>query len=495
MSEPRYLLTAIARACVARGISTYQFDYPGQADSIATGHASSFAGYLSAANGVCDLARASGAASLAVIGYGLGNRVAASLLQRDDIVSCALIFPRLLACGAAIHDSRAVCDERWYYPQVADSGRDIGLIWEALVGEKIVPSQCPAPLPRHIVGQAMGLDVAAAAARFRDRVLVVSDDRRDDVGGAFSAVCHEPSPERPSWHWAADKRAEVVDRAVEWISAVPPEHRPGAGSAQALSRSACGRRLVDVSTAEGPMLGVLQEPSVPSARRVCVVYEPGIPGQRVDVHGCGGRLAERLARSGIFSFRYDGRGCGLSDGGFERVTWSRRIAEHERVLDFLREEFRIHEFVVVGNSAGARLAVTSAGRRDDVTGVVLWGPIFIEPSQRTGRGRVVRHGSGLLVTEYCGLWLGIEYNLDERRHDFLGAFQRLTKPGLIIFGDAEQNQENERTVRRACDAMTGMKVETASGDHGFSPVAVERVLDRTVDWIQELAHGGGNPAH
>jgi alpha-beta hydrolase superfamily lysophospholipase len=489
MSEPRYLLSELGKRLNNSGFCTIQFDYPGQGDSPPPAR-QGFDCYQHALGAIYEMALCCGA-PITMVGYGVGNLFAAETAIRYDIAGCVLIAPRVSLWGpqaAELIRGAAYGDASELWPDCS-SADELQAVWRLVVGEAIVPSQPCAPLPRSLLDEVVGRKLPIGALNGRTRVGIVSDDPADNVAADFALLDHSPTAEKPSWHWDARARETVINCALSW-AALACDARAAAPSAA--SRSECALQLRHCDQAEqletlefGGAVGMLHMPLGGRSSGLCLVYEPGVPGQRVDIHACATRLAAVAVRAGHACLRYDGFGTGIADGTFETFSWSSRIAEHALALQTLRARYRYDRFIVVGNSAGARVCINSALSHDNVRGVILWGPILVEPGKRAGGGRPRRSASGALVTEYCGLWLNLQYNIDERRYDFRNELRCCAKPLLIIFAENEQNEENRADVSGIAQQLANASLQTADGVHGFSPAAMDSVIRSSVAWVEQ----------
>jgi pimeloyl-ACP methyl ester carboxylesterase len=231
------------------------------------------------------------------------------------------------------------------------------------------------------------------------------------------------------------------------------------------------------------VFGILRRPDGPGTLRgLCVIYETGNPGQRVDIHRCGPVLAERLAAHGLASFRYDPRGMGTSLGNYQDMTWSRRVEDLSAVMDSLGAD-GYRSIVILGNSAGARVGLRAAADDPRIAGLVLWGPILCENADESGEPNLIRVPGGV-ATEWCGLPLGLPYQRDVREYDYVGFLARSATPTCVIFAEDEPDQDNLRAVLGAVAARSGVSVHTAPGQHGFTWSGLHEAIDHSIRWIQ-----------
>lgn len=514
MSEPRYLLSILARQCSDLGFNVFQFDYVGNGDSAGTYLDVSLSSLLGSVEQVLEFVESLGCSQVGIVGYGIGNLVASLVFERPLIAAVALLSPHFLVFSGQ-------CQEVWselaeistrnqagpVYPQVWHSKMALGMLWRATVGENMVPAQPCGPLNALLLWQLRTMHPHASFSQHNKPMFIMSereDDAIDRPGSpiAFELIRHCSTLYKPSWHWCAECREHVLACLTSWL-----RERFGTPYLESPKAEELGLGLVApsvdsyfVETArqyplavevEGQsVLGILHTPPASAPKRqMCVIYEPGIPGQRVDIHCCGPRLAQALAREGFPVFRYDGRDMGVSAGEFHEFTWSRKAKDLTCIMDHLAalDGEHMRQFAILGNSAGARTACLVANRSERICACVFWGPILIEPAERVGERVVKRHSSGTLVTEYCGLWLGIKYNLDERRYNFAQEFEVCRKPSLILFASNEENLANKETVLEIASKRPEYCVREIEGTHGFSPEAIGDAIDASVSWLAALA--------
>jgi alpha-beta hydrolase superfamily lysophospholipase len=500
-TEPRYLMTHLARRLAAGGANVVQYDHPADGDSTGDQHAVTVDDLLAAARTVLSFCRELSPMPIAVVGYGAGNVVAASLATEPDVRAAVLLAP----CFRAWQwDWSALCPpgpDGLVAAEVTPDGSDRGDVWRAVYGEPVVPSQPPGPV---------GADLLAGLALHRPRIedadtiertLVISDLDEDisSSKGATHSIGHTASPDQPSWHWNLRCRSEVIDSVDTWVLTRLPAVETGedgrspdarSGTSRLKSSTADGASTVHaLQIGEDTVFGVLRRPVRPSvAPDLCVVYETGNPGQRVDVHRCGPVIAERFAERGFASFRYDPRGMGCSLGDYSKMTWSLRLADGSAVHDFLRSEgFR--SFAILGNSAGGRVGLRMAADGKGAQYHVLWGPILREADDDTIDPALVRAPGGLAI-EWCGLPLGLRYQRDLRDFDYLAAIADDRTPTCVIFADDEPDLENLEEVKAALADRVDVVLETAAGQHGFSWLGLGEAIRKSLDWLESAQPTG-----
>ena len=88
-------------------------------------------------------------------------------------------------------------------------------------------------------------------------------------------------------------------------------------------------------------------------------FAPSVHDQR---EGLLGRVADALAERGVASLRYDPRGCGASDGSWERSTLFTRIDDARDAVGAMRSraELDLRRTAIVGHGEGAGIALSVA---------------------------------------------------------------------------------------------------------------------------------------
>ncbi|MGW3313402.1 serine aminopeptidase domain-containing protein [Streptomyces sp. NPDC001073] len=493
-TEPRYLMTLLARRAAEVGYTVVQYDHPAEADSIGMPGDASAADLLEAGERMAHLARSVGDGRVAAAGYGVGNVVVAHLLSSGKVDQMALIGPCLRAW--AHPDWQELCppgDDGLIAPPVTADRTRAGDVWRAVYGEPIVPSQPPGPMHPRLLHDLAVMSPATALREQTVSTLIVSDLPEDLPEHAQHRLLlhHAPTAEQPSWHWNMSCREQMMGSIVDWLGSNaaknPRTAAEQSGKTIALPTRTDGmdQEVIRVQAADEEMFGILRSAhAAHGGNQTCVIYETGNPGQRVDIHRCAPVAAERLAAHGIASFRYDPRGMGSSNGAYHEMTWSRREEDLRAVINTLVAR-GFTSFVLLGNSAGARTALTVAKTDLRVSGLALWGPILSESEASPAAPSLVRVPGGV-ATEWCGLPLGLAYQRDVRRLDYVTLLRENRTPTCIVFAEDEPDQDNQQAVLDAVRDRWEVEVYRAPGAHGFNWHGLGRAIDLTVAWIDGL---------
>jgi len=172
-------------------------------------------------------------------------------------------------------------------------------------------------------------------------------------------------------------------------------------------------------------------------------------------------LARELAQQGIaaVSFNFSGSGIGADlesfseDGAFAKDTFTRQLADVERVRDWLERDgprLDLGRTGLFGHSRGGGMALVHAAERGDYRALVTWAAIpgidrfdaatiarwreqgyILIPNARTGRDHRID----------LDMLLDAERNRD--RLDIRAACGRIRTPALLVHGDADEAVEPE----------------------------------------------------
>ena len=88
-------------------------------------------------------------------------------------------------------------------------------------------------------------------------------------------------------------------------------------------------------------------------------------------------LGERISKEGIAMLRFDFRGIGESEGRLEDDTVSRRIADLDSAIAFVRSYSRMGNRIgLLGSSLGGYISLIGASIEKEIRAVVIWATPF-----------------------------------------------------------------------------------------------------------------------
>jgi uncharacterized protein len=122
--------------------------------------------------------------------------------------------------------------------------------------------------------------------------------------------------------------------------------------------------------------GMLHLPQTGNQPHPCVILLHGFTGNALEPHRLFILMARLLAQNGIAAFRFDFRGSGNSEGGFEEMTPSREVEDAQAALRLLEARPDVldrNRFGILGLSMGGMVAALTVGL-EQVKALCLWAP-------------------------------------------------------------------------------------------------------------------------
>ena len=204
--------------------------------------------------------------------------------------------------------------------------------------------------------------------------------------------------------------------------------------------------------------GMLHLPQNPQAKVPAVLMLHGFTGQRMEPHRLFVLLSRLLAQQGIASLRFDFRGSGESEGGFEEMTVSRELEDVQAAHKYLlsRPEVDSSRIGLLGLSMGGMMAALSMAHLQ-VAALCLWAPAhpklwlgeFSEEQRKVlpqifmGAAKegklppgvnVLPDGSG---TDWNGNPVSWDFFRDLEMHEPFESVKHHRKPALVVHGTAD----------------------------------------------------------
>lgn len=88
------------------------------------------------------------------------------------------------------------------------------------------------------------------------------------------------------------------------------------------------------------------------------------------------RFARELCKDGFYVLRFDARGYGDSEGGFEEATPETQILDTRKAIDFMQQQFGIDRICLLGFRLGGTIAALTAEEDTRVEQLILWCPVI-----------------------------------------------------------------------------------------------------------------------
>ena len=276
---------------------------------------------------------------------------------------------------------------------------------------------------------------------------------------------------------------EVFDVAISWtsagMSAARAYHRPVIEHEELRFRAgdASLAGTLTLPAADGRLPWVLLVPSWLPRDRDGGWDRVGHPGWFAAQRGGDrpfARLADALAERGVASLRYDPRGCGESDGAWERTALFTRIDDARDAIGAMRSrrELDLRRTAIVGHGEGAGVALSVAIGDPAIGAVGLIGAWARSLRTVLRQGGAERGRTGV-----------------DREHPIVAALD----------GAAEELIERtDRGEKKLSLDVAGenLELELAAWDQGFHtpPLALATMLHRNVAMLHGDADAWSAPA-
>jgi len=390
------MLRLAAQALADKGHACLRLDWPGYGDAAPVPVAAdAVPAWLATVHAAIDTLRAqTGAAQVAILGLRLGATLAAQAAHgRSDVAAFAAWVPvpsgrnmlrewkMLGAAGlpSLVHPDGALETGGFHYSAATC----------AALGQLKLTGPLVRPAARMLVLDRADIPVAQAWCEGLQASGVQLDCERLPGYEGLMAVPH-----------LAVVPQALLDRAVQWLSALPPTvAAPARGlspaePAQAAwlqigSHSVCERALyLSGSAHETPLLVLRTEParlSEAGPRTAVLVLNTGAE-RRVGPHGQFVAQARRWAAAGALVLRLDLAGLGDSPAALgaqeHRVYPPAAMADVQRALAYLRAQPGVQRVVLLGLCSGAFHAFEAAAQGLDLDAAVVINPLlFFRPER------------------------------------------------------------------------------------------------------------------
>lgn len=238
------------------------------------------------------------------------------------------------------------------------------------------------------------------------------------------------------------------------------------------------------------MLHIPEPPHRPPFPALVMLH--GFTGHKIEPHQLFVKASRRFASGGILTLRFDFRGCGESEGGFEDLSVEGEVGDAVKALEFVRGRGDVlpGRAGLLGMSLGGSIAACVAGMPEQaVRCLVLWAAVA-DPRRvfvAKAAGEIAANFGKRPVHDYFGNALG------QRLLDELYAFRPLDRlrgyrgPALVMHGDSDASVSPD-------DALLYEEVISGEGDvelrmvrgsgHTFAGLGWEReVIDTTAAFL------------
>jgi fermentation-respiration switch protein FrsA (DUF1100 family) len=187
-------------------------------------------------------------------------------------------------------------------------------------------------------------------------------------------------------------------------------------------------------------------------------------------------LGEHIARKGMAMLRFDFRGIGESEGSLEDDTVSRRIADLDSGIAFVKSYPGLGTRVgLLGSSLGGYISLIGASRVKEIRAVVIWATPFHLDDLKSNKG-----------TEGYPL-PGEAFFKDLPKHRLLPLLPKVSNC-MVIQGEKDELVPVDQAweIFHSLGAPKEIRV-IENADHRLTnPAHRQRAIDLSVDWFKKF---------
>ncbi len=220
----------------------------------------------------------------------------------------------------------------------------------------------------------------------------------------------------------------------------------------------------------GILVGVLHKPIKKS--KSAIIFLHGFTGFKEQFS----LWAKYFSLRGFITLAFDFTGNGESDGFFTEGTISQEVSDVDSAIKFLKKNYCVEKFCVLGHSMGGTVAILSASKNKDINCLVVLAPLAVlkdKPfSEFANEMADILDSKGLCDIVNCKKMRSLDMNFfrDVEKHNVLKAVKKVKIPILIIHGDADSIIDvNEGKMIYNAVIAKNKKIHIIKGaDHDFA---------------------------
>ena len=500
----------LAKLCNDEQINVFCFDYIGSGESYGTYEDMTYKAMKESFLNIYQYIKQNYNTSVYVIGYGAGNILLNDLARNYNFDGVIYYLPRLE--NVLKYKDDVLADEvakknGFYNVQVTNEPSDY-VFWRSILGE--IHDCTYNPVSYQLVNElCCSLEQSISKKSLIKHVMMIQDSETDEEKEDYNYLVIPEFKDNvvpADWYktvnlWP-DTLLSVNLKIIEWLKNLSEEEiksdkKEHILSGQRFITQSGSREIVEFDSDERKLFGVLHLPENRVKKVPCIIFIPGLGGDKVDNFMCGPRLADYASKNDIAMFRYDNRYSGATASPLTEYTNTGIAEDFKNAYDAIQrfdDVIDMDNIILVSWSNGAKLSSYVVSQKMyNIKMCIFWNAVFIDANieqkykdkENMGRNmtRYKKNRYGQLVTQIGGEYLGMGYNRDNRKYNFLELFKNIDIPKKYVWGDNDMDSfeyqyvtENEKSAESFC---------LSSKHHLFSYESIDAVINATVNFIKE----------
>ncbi|OTQ85768.1 hypothetical protein BG30_09645 [Bacillus subtilis subsp. subtilis] len=519
---PNRFFTQLANKNFKKGMNTYIFDYIGEGESRGYYKDITIESIIYSFNITYNYVRSQNPAELYCLSIGVGNLVLNEMHKNIDIDGSILYLPdytsyrHLLDIFSEVEVKEAI--RKGFFEIKKDKSKK-HLFWRSIVGPY---HDCAYnPISTDLINSFIEYSDKEPSILYSNSPKLVISDKKELSVKNHTDIYYVPEYKNnilPT-DWKLNDWPKVISKVnnqiVSWINKNKINKNKNKNDLvdydsittnRLFEKGKSVRKLMLFSSNNEALPSVLHSPLTNKMqKKPCVIFIPGLGGDKVDNFLCGPRLGDYFAERGIHVFRYDNRYSGSSKNSLEDFTWTKILQDFNQAMFFIDnyedENIDNNQIFLVSWSEGAKIVSYAASRYKNIKGCCMWNPILLDlkednriekdkgeekiysPKKLPVIKKFTISESGNVVTQLGGEFLSTAYFSDNNKYNFYNLFSEMDQPTKVIWGTMDMNSLTYQLLQ----GNKGLNMEIFDTDHHlFNYDLIGEIIQTTFEWFEGI---------
>lgn len=507
---PNRLFPNLAKLCNDEHINVFSFDYIGSGESYGTYEDMTYEKMKESFLNTYHYIMQNYNTSIFVIGFGAGNILLKDLADNyhfDGVIYYLPKFENILKYKEDVLNDQVAKQNGFYNIQVTKDPSDY-VFWRSILGE--IHDCTYNPVSYHLVNElCSSLEQNKSKKSLIKHVMLIQDSDTEDKKEDYNYLIVPEFKDNvvpADWYktvnlWP-DTLLSVNLKIAEWLKnlsmePIKTDEKEQIISTHRFNTQNGSREIIQFDSDGRKLFGILHLPVNRTKKVPCIIFIPGLGGDKVDNFMCGPRLADYASKNDIAMFRYDNRYSGATASPLTEYTNTGIAEDFKNAYDALQRFDDVIDrdnIILVSWSNGAKLSsYVVSQKKYNIKMCIFWNAVFIDVNieqkykdkENMGRNmtRYKKNRYGQLVTQIGGEYLGMLYNRDNRKFNFTELFQNVDVPKKYVWGDNDMDSFEYQYVSK--NEMDAKSFLLSSKHHLFSYESINAVINATINFIKE----------